>query len=48
MVKKIGRKYYHLNEILNSGGRFIPGAVFCGAVVEDNSVNPDRSSFKSR
>ncbi len=38
MVKKIGRKYYHLNEILNSGGRFIPGAIFCGALVEDKSV----------
>ncbi|WP_154857317.1 FAD-dependent oxidoreductase [Cyclobacterium xiamenense] len=38
MTKKIGRKYYHLKELLNSGARFIPGAILCGAVTEGNTV----------
>jgi hypothetical protein len=38
MSKKIGRKYYHLTEVLNSGARFIPGVLFCGAVVQDSTV----------
>lgn len=39
MSKKIGRKYYHLKEILNAGGRFIPGAIFCGAMTVDQKVS---------
>tara|TARA_R110002124_G_scaffold287328_1_gene472942 strand:- start:43154 stop:46315 length:3162 start_codon:yes stop_codon:yes gene_type:complete len=39
MSKKVGRKYYHLKEILNAGGRFIPGAIFCGAMTFDQKVS---------
>ncbi|AEL27501.1 FAD-dependent oxidoreductase [Cyclobacterium marinum] len=39
MSTKVGRKYYHLKEILNAGGRFIPGAIFCGALLEDQKVS---------
>lgn len=38
MNKKIGRKYYHLSEIQKTGGRFLPGAILCGAMVEDKTV----------
>ena len=38
MIKKSGRKIYHLETTLNSGGRFIPGAIMCGSIVKNNRM----------
>lgn len=38
MSKKIGRKMYHLQGIVDKGGQFITGAIICGALANQNKV----------
>lgn len=38
MSKKTGRKLYHLNSVLDADGRFLTGAIMCGAAVGNNVV----------
>ncbi|WP_234733954.1 FAD-dependent oxidoreductase [Tellurirhabdus bombi] len=39
MSKKTGRKLYHLKTLLDAEGRFLAGAMMCGALVKNNQVN---------
>ena len=39
MSKKTGRKLYHLNEIVDKGGKYVTGAIICGAIVDQNKVS---------
>ena len=38
MSKKTGRKFYHLKNVLNGGGRFLSGAILSGTLVRDQKV----------
>lgn len=38
MTKKVGRKLYHLQGIVDKGGKFVTGALLCGAIASDNKV----------
>ena len=38
MSKKMGRKLYHLQGIVDKGGKFVTGALLCGAVTNQNKV----------
>ncbi len=38
MSKKMGRKLYHLQGIVDKGGKFVTGALLCGAITNQNQV----------
>ncbi|MCE6989574.1 FAD-dependent oxidoreductase [Dyadobacter sp. CY323] len=38
MTKKMGRKIYHLQGIVGKGGKFVTGALICGAITDQNKV----------
>lgn len=38
MTKKMGRKLYHLQGIVDKGGKFVTGAMICGALTDQNKV----------
>lgn len=38
LSSKIGRKLFHLKEIVDSGNRFLSGSIMCGTLVEGNTV----------
>lgn len=38
MNKKTGRQIYHLQSVVDKGGRFLTSSILCGAVTRDNAV----------
>jgi ribulose 1,5-bisphosphate synthetase/thiazole synthase len=39
MSKKIGRKLYHLQSVVDKGGKFVTGALLCGATTTQHKVD---------
>ncbi|MFO8233840.1 MAG: FAD-dependent oxidoreductase [Bacteroidales bacterium] len=38
LTKRLGHKLYHLQGILNNGGKFLSGSIMCGSLVNDKKV----------
>ncbi|MEQ9290162.1 MAG: FAD-dependent oxidoreductase [Cyclobacteriaceae bacterium] len=38
MNSNVGRRFFHLQEVLKDGGRFLPGAIMCGTLVNQKKV----------